>query len=198
MPITVDRYKNNNKFKNNYFFNIYIIIMNIQTNDKIRIKYGENELVFVNLEEALRDFNEDNLNKIVQNVFAIIEKEKMKTEEYHEIWKTQMSLLKQDYSFTVQEGHVIFRLGNASIHRKNKELIEVLEKYIDNVFEKKQNEEEGFKTIKSKKDKQFKILELKGGIKEDAIDTSMSKELNMNNLLTLIGNNRQQNQIKFK
>ena len=198
MPITVDRYKNNNKFKNNYFFNIYIIIMNIQTNDKIRIKYGENELVFVNLEEALRDFNEDNLNKIVQNVFAIIEKEKMKTEEYHEIWKTQMNLLKQDYSFTVQEGHVIFRLGNASIHRKNKELIEVLEKYIDNVFEKKQNEEEGFKTMKSKKDKQFKILELKGGIKEDAIDTSMSKELNMNNLLTLIGNNRQQNQIKFK
>ena len=57
---------------------------------------------------------------------------------------------------------------------------------------------EGFKTMKSKKDKQFKILELKGGIKEDAIDTSMSKELNMNNLLTLIGNNRQQNQIKFK
>ena len=94
--------------------------MNIQTNDKIRIKYGENELVFVNLEEALRDFNEDNLNKIEQNVFAIIEKEKMKTEEYHEIWKTQMNLLKQDYSFTVQEGHVIFRLGNASIHRKNK------------------------------------------------------------------------------
>ena len=152
--------------------------MNIQTNDKIRIKYGENELVFVNLEEALRDFNEDNLNKIVQNVFAIIEKEKMKTEEYHEIWKTQMNLLKQDYSFTVQEGHVIFRLGNASIHRKN--------------------EEDGFKTMKSKKDKQFKILELKGGIKEDAIDTSISKELNMNNLLTLIGNNRQQNQIKFK
>ena len=189
--------KNNNKFKNNYFFNIYIIIMNIQTNDKIRIKYGENELVFVNLEEALRDFNEDNLNKIVQNVFAIIEKEKMKTEEYHEIWKTQMNLLKQDYSFTVQEGHVIFRLGNASIHRKNEELMKVLEKYIDKVFEKKQNEEDGFKTMKSKKDKQFKILELKGGIKEDAIDTSISKELNMNNLLTLIGNNRQQNQIKF-
>ena len=44
--------------------------------------------------------------------------------------------------------------------------MEVLEKYIDNVFEKKKNEEEGFKTIKSKKDKQFKILELKGGIKE--------------------------------
>ena len=44
----------------------------------------------------------------------------MKTEEYHEIWRSQMNLLKQDYSFTVQEGHVIFRLGNASIHRKNK------------------------------------------------------------------------------
>ena len=172
--------------------------MNIQTNDKIRIKYGENELVFVNLEEALRDFNEDNLNKIVQNVFAIIEKEKMKTDEYHEIWRSQMNLLKQDYSFTVQEGHVIFRLGNASIHRKNEELMEVLEKYIDNVFEKKKNEEEGFKTMKSKKDKYFKTLELKGGITEDAIDTSMNKELNMNNLLTLIGNNRQQNEIKFK
>ena len=35
--------------------------MNIQTNDKIRIKYGEQELVFVGLEEGLKDFNEDNL-----------------------------------------------------------------------------------------------------------------------------------------
>ena len=48
--------------------------MNIQTNDKIRVKYGDSDLIFVNLEEALKEFNEDNLNKIVQNVFAIIER----------------------------------------------------------------------------------------------------------------------------
>ena len=38
--------------------------MNIQTNDKIRIKYGEQELIFVGLEEGLKEFNEDNLNKM--------------------------------------------------------------------------------------------------------------------------------------
>ena len=27
--------------------------------------------------------------------------------------------LQQDYSFSVQEGHIIFRIGNASLHRKN-------------------------------------------------------------------------------
>ena len=47
----------------------------------------------------------------------------MKTEEYHEIWKSQTELLNQDYSFSVQEGHIIFRLGNAAIHRKNESLI---------------------------------------------------------------------------
>lgn len=172
--------------------------MNMQTNDKIRIQYGEQELVFVCLEEALKEFNEDNLNKIVQNVFAIIENDKMKTEEYHEIWKTQMDLLKQDYSFTVQEGHIIFRLGNAAVHRKNEALMNILDKYVDNVIETKKNEEEGFKTIKSKKTKHFKDLESKGGIKETDIDIMMSKEHNINNLLTLIGNNRQQNPIKFK
>lgn len=188
----------NNKFKNIIFFNIYNIIMNIQTNDKIRIQYGDNELIFVNLEEALKEFNEENLNKIVKNVFAIIENDKMKTEEYHEIWKTQMDLLKQDFSFTVQEGHIIFRLGNSAVHRKNDVLMEILKKYVDYVFEKKNTEQEGFKMIKSKKNKHFKELESKGGIKESDIDTLVSKEHNINNLLTLIGNNRQQNIIKFK
>ena len=46
--------------------------MNIQTDDKIRVKYGDKDLVFVNLEEALKEFNEENLNRIVQNVMAII------------------------------------------------------------------------------------------------------------------------------
>ena len=172
--------------------------MNIQTNDKIRIKYGEQELVFVGLEEGLKEFNEDNLNKIVKNVFAIIEKDKMKTEEYHEIWKSQINLLKQDYSFAVQEGHVIFRLGNAAFHRKNPELMNILNEYIDNVLKNNKDEQEGFKTPKLKKNKKFKELESKGGIKETDIDIQMDKEHNITNLLTQIGNNRQQNVIKFK
>ncbi len=169
--------------------------MNIQTNDKIRVKYGEQDLIFVGLEEALNDFNEDNLNKIVQNVMAIIEKENMNTDEYHEIWKSQMALLKQDYSFSVQEGHIIFRIGNASLHRKNEKLVNILNEYIDYVIDK--NKETEFKIPKSKKNKEFKILESKGGIKESNVDVLISKELNLNNLLTVIGNNRQQNEIKF-
>ena len=95
--------------------------MNIQTDDKIRVKYGEKDLIFVGLEEGLKEFNEENLNKIVHNVFSIIENDKIKTEEYHEIWKSQNNLLKEDYSFSVQEGYVIFRLGNAAFHRKNRQ-----------------------------------------------------------------------------
>ena len=169
--------------------------MNIQTNDKIRVKYGDKDLIFIGLEEALNDFNEDNLNKIVQNVMAIIEKENMNTDEYHKIWKSQMTLLKQDYSFTLQEGDIIFKIGNASLHRKNEKLVNILNEYIDYVFDK--NTETEFKIPKSKKNKEFKILESKGGIKESNVDVLIIKELNLNNLLTIIGNNRQQNEIKF-
>jgi hypothetical protein len=171
--------------------------MNIQTDDKIRVKYGEKDLIFVGLEEGLKEFNEENLNKIVHNVFSIIENDKIKTEEYHEIWKSQNNLLKEDYSFSVQEGYVIFRLGNAAFHRKNGDLLKILNEYIDNIFSNK-NEEEGFKIPKLKKNKNFRELESKGGIKETDIDIKMSKEHNITNILTHIGNNRQKNVIKFK
>lgn len=170
--------------------------MNIQTDDKIRVKYGETDLVFVNLEEALKEFNEDNLNKIVQNVMAIIEKD-MKTEEYHEIWKTQTELLKQDYSFSVQEGHIIFRLGNAAFHRKNEKLVDLLKKYIESVINEKKNTNPEFKQPKLKKNKDFKTLEGKCGIKEADVDDMMSLDHNLTNLLTVIGNNRQENSIKI-
>ena len=170
--------------------------MNIQTDDKIRVKYGDEDLVFVNLEEALKEFNEENLNRIVQNVMAIIEKKEMKTEEYHEIWKSQTELLKQDYSFSVQEGHIIFRLGNAALHRKNEKLVELLNKYIEYVIENNNNNSE-FKKPKLKKNKDFKTLEGKCGIKEADVDVLMSKEHNLTNLLVVIGNNRQQNPIKI-
>lgn len=171
--------------------------MNIQTDDKIRIKYGETDLVFVNLEEALKEFNEDNLNKIVQNVMAIIEKKDMKTKEYHEIWKTQTELLKQDYSFSVQEGHIIFRLGNATFHRKNEKLVELLNQYIEYVINQKKNTDPEFKKPKIKKNKDFKRLEAKTGIKESDVDEIMALDHNLTNLLTVIGNNRQKNSIKI-
>lgn len=171
--------------------------MNINTNDKIRIKYNDNELVFVGLENALKDFNEENLNKIIHNVFAIIEKDKMKTEEYHDIWTSQMDLLKQDYSFNVQEGHIIFRLGFSSVHRKNVQLMNILDEYIDYVLKKNLESKAGFKTPAVKKNKNFKCLEQKGGINESVVDSLMSKEHNINNILTQIGNNRQDSPIKF-
>ena len=171
--------------------------MNIQTDDKIRVKYGENDLVFVNLEEALKEFSEDNLNKIVKNVMDIIEKKDMKTEEYHEIWKTQTELLKQDYSFSVQEGHIIFRLGNAAFHRKNEKLVDLLNKYIEYVINQKKNTDPEFKQPKVKKNKDFKTLEAKSGIKEADVDDMMSLDHNLTNLLTVIGNNRQENSIKI-
>jgi|TARA_B110000259_G_scaffold111941_1_gene127839 hypothetical protein len=171
--------------------------MNIKTDDKIRVKYGDSDLIFVNLEEALNDFTEDNLNKIVKNVLAIIEKKEMKTEEYHEIWKLQTQLLKQDYSFSVQEGHIIFLLGNAAFHRKNEPLVKLLNKYIEYVINQNKNNNTEFKVPKLKKNKDLKILEGKSGIKEADIDTMMSIEHNLTNLLTVIGNNRQKNSIKI-
>tara|TARA_B110000259_G_scaffold163552_1_gene188970 strand:- start:3183 stop:3695 length:513 start_codon:yes stop_codon:yes gene_type:complete len=170
--------------------------MNIKTDDKIRVKYGEDDLTFVNLEEALREFNEENLNRIVHNVMAIIENKQMNNLEYHTIWKSQITLLKQDYSFSVQEGNVIFLLGNAAFHRKNENLVKILTKYIEYVLNQKKNNVE-FKQPKSKKNKEFKILEGKCGIKESDIDEIMTIDNNLTNLLTIIGNNRQKNSIKI-
>jgi hypothetical protein len=94
---------------------------------------------------------------------------------------------------------IFFNIYNIIMNiQTNEVLMEILKKYVDYVFEKKNTEQEGFKMIKSKKNKHFKELESKGGIKESDIDTLVSKEHNINNLLTLIGNNRQQNSIKFK
>ena len=42
--------------------------MNVRTNDKIYIKHGDLNIPFIGLEEALKDYNEENLNTIVSNV----------------------------------------------------------------------------------------------------------------------------------
>ena len=47
------------------------------------------------------------------------------------VYERPKTALQQDYSFSVQEGHIIFRLGNAALHRKNERLVEVLNKYIE-------------------------------------------------------------------
>ena len=104
--------------------------MNVRTNDKIYIRHGDYNIPFVGLEEALKEYNEDNINKIVSNVLDLLEKEKMSKEDYYEIWTSQHDLLKQDYGFVSNDGGIIFELSLANFHRGNEELMVRLEKYI--------------------------------------------------------------------
>lgn len=172
--------------------------MNVRTNDKIYIRHGDYNIPFVGLEEALKEYNEDNINKIVSNVLDLLEKEKMSKEDYYEIWTSQHDLLKQDYGFVSNDGGIIFELSLANFHRSNEELMVRLEKYINYVINKREETEGEFAKPKEKKDKEFKDLEGKTGIKEENVDQSMELERNIDNLLVIIANNRQKNSIKFK
>ena len=77
--------------------------------------------------------------------------------------------------------------------------MELLNKYIKYVFNKNEkiNEQEFIKP-KEKKSKEFKDLEGKSGIKEDDVNISMNIDRNIDNLLVIIANNRQNNEIKLK
>lgn len=166
--------------------------LHVHTNDKIRVKDGDNETIFIGLEEALKEFNEENLNKITKNIFDLSDNKKISNERYYEIWNDQYNLLKEDYSFHVEDGHVLFYLGKSHLHRLDDNLINIITKYVDFIYENTNN------TIKISKQKVFKELENKGGISEKDINVQVNKDLNINNILTLIGNNRQENLIKFK
>ena len=111
--------------------------MNVRTNDKIYIRHGDYNIPFVGLEEALKEYNEENINKIVSNVLDLLEKEKMSKEDYYKIWTSQHDLLKQDYGFVSNDGGIIFELSLANFHRSNEELMVRLEKYINYVINKR-------------------------------------------------------------
>lgn len=168
--------------------------MNIKTNDKIYIKYGDNDIPFIGLEESLKEYNEENINTIVSNVLDLLDKEKMTKENYYKIWNSQHKLLKQDYGFSAKEGCIVFELTLANFHRQNKKLMELLKKYINYVIEKEKIQDKQ----KKKKIKEFKYFEGKTGIKESDIDTKMEITRNIDNLLIIIANNRQKNEIKLK
>ena len=175
--------------------------MSIQTNDKIHIKYGNQDLPFIGLEESLKEYNEENINTIVSNVLDLLDKEKMTNENYYKIWNSQHELLKQDYGFSAKEGCILLELTLANFHRQNEKLMELLTKYINYVFNKNKyetNEENRFIKPKEKKSKEFKDFEKKSGIKETDIDITMDFNRNIDNLLVIIANNRQKNEIKLK
>tara|TARA_Y100000389_G_C17230538_1_gene397919 strand:- start:150 stop:668 length:519 start_codon:yes stop_codon:yes gene_type:complete len=172
--------------------------MNVKTNDKIFIRHGDYNIPFIGLEEALKEYNEENINTIVSNVLDLLEKEKMSREEYYKIWTSQHDLLKQDYGFVSNDGGIIFELSLANFHRNNEELMEMLNKYVNYIITKREENDDEFAKPKQKKDKIFKDLEGKTGIKEENVDQSIDLERNIDNLLVIIANNRQKNSIKFK
>ena len=77
--------------------------MNIKTNDKIYIKYGDNDIPFIGLEESLKEYNEENINTIVSNVLDLLDKEKMTKENYYKIWNSQQGRTQPSSIFHQQQ-----------------------------------------------------------------------------------------------
>ena len=76
--------------------------------------------------------------------------------------------------------------------------MEMLNKYVNYIITKREENDDEFAKPKQKKDKIFKDLEGKTGLKEENVDQSIDLERNIDNLLVIIANNRQKNSIKFK
>ena len=46
---------------------------NVNKDDKMTINYKNNELTFIGLKEALKEYNEQNINTIMSNIIFILE-----------------------------------------------------------------------------------------------------------------------------
>ena len=83
---------------------------NVNKDDKMTINYKNNELTFIGLKEALKEYNEQNINTIMSNIIFILEKqsinENISTEDYFKLWTSQYELLNQDYGFSTKDNNI--------------------------------------------------------------------------------------------
>jgi hypothetical protein len=186
----------------------------LKTNDKIPIRYGADQLIFVGLEGGIREFNEENINTIIDNIIALLYKKNMSKDEYYTLWESQHCLLKQDVGFGVEKddvgrGNIIFQLTDAAEHRKNEVLMKQIAMYVDYVCTDENLKKSAMESINSmamgppkvpkrKKPKDLKKFELSTGITEGDVHPSMSRESNIDNILIMVGNNRAKNEVKMK
>ena len=82
---------------------------NVNKDDKMTINYKNNELTFIGLKEALKEYNEQNINTIMSNIIFILEKqsinENISTEDYFKLWTSQYEILNQDYGFSTKDNN---------------------------------------------------------------------------------------------
>ena len=186
----------------------------IKTNDKISIQNGQKNIIFIHIQEAMNDFNEENINSLIENILSMITYDQIQKDEYYKLWRTQHSLLKQDYAFSIdtdpkmpKEEYIVFKLTDASVHRKNEKLMQLLTKYIKyNINVQKQlisvmpapdSTMAPPKIPKRRKAKEFKRLEQSCGITEDNVHSAMTIEENLDNILVMIANNRTDKEVKI-
>ena len=85
---------------------------NVNRDDKITINYKNNDITFIGLKEALKEYTEENINIIMSNIIFILEKqainENMSKEDYFKVWTSQYNLLNEDYGFATKENEIIF------------------------------------------------------------------------------------------
>jgi hypothetical protein len=187
----------------------------LKTNDKIAIRYGSDQLIFVGLEGGIRTFNEENINTIIDNIIDLsYEENNMSKNEYYAKWESQHCLLKQDVGFGVEKDdngriYIIFQLTDAAEHRKNEVLMKQIATYVDYVCADENLKNIAKESINSmamgppkvpkiKKPKDLKKFELSTGITDDDVHPLMSRESNIDNILIMVGNNRAKNEVKMK
>lgn len=190
----------------------------ISGNDKIPIRHlikkadGTVEEIttqFVGLETALREFNEETVNEMVDCVLNLSNaggEKAVDDAKFLRYWRKHKALLKQDYGFHIEQGYVIFQISHAAEHRKNERLMAVLRRYVEYVIALKVEQRltttrtiaGGRKTSRNiNKGKEFKKLEQRAGISEHDVMDDASVEENIDNLLIRIGNLFGANKIKM-
>jgi hypothetical protein len=154
---------------------------NVNRDDKFTINYKNNNMTFIGLKEALKEYNEENINIIMSNIIFILEKqavnENMSKEDYFKVWKSQYNLLNEDYGFATKENEIIFHLTNAYFYRFNEELIAILKTYINNILNDKNDDLNKIEYLKN-------LTELT----DNDIYKDIHAEQNLANLLVIISN----------
>jgi hypothetical protein len=152
-------------------------------NDRISIY----DLELYGLESNMKEFNEENLNKIAELIyyFTVNYNSLEKADKFYLIEGIE-DYLNEDISFHINDKKINFELTLCKIHRENETLLYDLKIYVNDFLE---NE---------KKTEFQKNLEKKIGINSNGLFKKDSKEKNLNRLLKQISTIYKSNSVKYK
>ncbi len=151
-------------------------------NDKLSIM----GITIYGLENSMKEFNEENLNNIINKLDYILNNKDIEKKHLEEITEEIEDFLNEDISFYFQDNNLYFEKTITAFHRENKLLLNDLNRYIEEYLKN------------TEKTKLMKYMDKKLNLNSKFLDKKKSFDKNITILLKQIALNYKGNLVKYK